>query len=447
MGSACCKTADEELQNGSFNEVSGVADDQPLRRRTEARSSSRRDRKHKSKKPKSLDESRGKHLEDMMLVLFNLHDLNSNGFLEEDELVQLNSKVAMLHHGKDTDVAAVKAKYRALFREKLDPDGQPVLYAVFRKYVLQVLDGLDPDPLAQEMIVEQFAAEARSARAVFHVDSFQSQSDQLYLSKLTVPSFATLSEEPSAIASATSPEPTSPCGAGDHEHRMLGGPIGQSQGVGHQNVAFGTNLGLGQQHGMLGGSATPSRPTGHSCSMLGGPAGAGHQTSRPHRRLRADEAPDLRGRSGEPQEFEVPRPPGHVGVGARRVCLPALSAHRPGALLRQPRDLVLLEPGPLLQDGRREADANVRENRFSIQEGLGAALVVRSSAAAAKHARGGGRAPRLGPEEEELALLDLLRFGGARAALRGACEGTGGGGIARVLFDATRGLLLLLGLG
>lgn len=132
---------------------------------------------------------RSHQLEELMQELFRLHDLNGNGFLEEQELVQLNSKVAMLHYGRQTDLIAVKAKYRSLFREKLDPAGRPVPYGVFRQYVLRVLDALDPDPLAQEMIVEQFTAEARSARAVFHVPDFQSNSDQAFVSKLSFQSF------------------------------------------------------------------------------------------------------------------------------------------------------------------------------------------------------------------------------------------------------------------
>jgi hypothetical protein len=127
-----------------------------------------------------------RQLEEQMQELFRLHDLNGNGFLEEEELVQLNTKVAMLHYGKDTDLLAVKAKYRTLFREKLDPYGRPVPYSVFRAYVVQVLDALDPDPLAQEMILEQFTAEARSARAVFHLPSFaSSHSDQAFTSKIS----------------------------------------------------------------------------------------------------------------------------------------------------------------------------------------------------------------------------------------------------------------------
>jgi len=124
-------------------------------------------------------------LDHLLRELFRLHDLNGNGLLEIEELVQLNSKVAMLHHGKDTDLLAVKAKYRSLFRERLDPDGKPVTYAKFRRYVTEVLDGMDPDPLAQEMIVEQFAAEARSARAVFHLPSFSSHADQAFLPSLS----------------------------------------------------------------------------------------------------------------------------------------------------------------------------------------------------------------------------------------------------------------------
>eukprot|EP00931_Biecheleriopsis_adriatica_P087074 TRINITY_DN61598_c0_g1_i1.p1 TRINITY_DN61598_c0_g1~~TRINITY_DN61598_c0_g1_i1.p1 ORF type:complete len:227 (-),score=46.65 TRINITY_DN61598_c0_g1_i1:86-766(-) len=124
-------------------------------------------------------------IDHLLRELFRLHDLNGNGYLEVEELVQLNSKVAMLHHGKDVDLLAVKDRYRSLFRERLDPDGRPVPYSVFRGYVLQVLDSMDPDPLAQEMILEQFAAEARSARAVFHCPSFSSHADKAFLPSLS----------------------------------------------------------------------------------------------------------------------------------------------------------------------------------------------------------------------------------------------------------------------
>ncbi|CAK0856638.1 unnamed protein product [Prorocentrum cordatum] len=130
--------------------------------------------------------SESETLEEMLQELFRLHDLNGNGALEEEELVQLNSKVAMLHHGRDSDLEAVKAKYRALFREKLDPLGRPVGYATFRGYVQQVLQGLDRNLTAQEMIVEQFVAEAGSARAAFRVPSFAESADGAFLSKLSL---------------------------------------------------------------------------------------------------------------------------------------------------------------------------------------------------------------------------------------------------------------------
>eukprot|EP00930_Biecheleria_cincta_P086897 TRINITY_DN76155_c0_g1_i1.p1 TRINITY_DN76155_c0_g1~~TRINITY_DN76155_c0_g1_i1.p1 ORF type:complete len:204 (+),score=47.04 TRINITY_DN76155_c0_g1_i1:124-735(+) len=127
----------------------------------------------------------GEQLEQLLKELFRLHDLNGNGLLEMEELVQLNSKVAMLHYGKDTDLMEVKTRYRELFKQRLDAQGRPVKYDRFRTYVLEVLNSMDPDPLAQEMILEQFAAEARSARAVFHLPSFSSNADQNFLPHLS----------------------------------------------------------------------------------------------------------------------------------------------------------------------------------------------------------------------------------------------------------------------
>jgi hypothetical protein len=106
-----------------------------------------------------------------------VEDLKDDGLLEEKELVQLNAKLAMLHYGKDVDLDSVKAKYRALFKEKFDPNGLPVPYHVFRRHTLEVLDCMDRDPRGQELILEQFTNEAKSARAVFKVPSFQSSSD------------------------------------------------------------------------------------------------------------------------------------------------------------------------------------------------------------------------------------------------------------------------------
>lgn len=126
-------------------------------------------------------------LEARIRELFRLHDLNGNGTLEEDELVQLNAKVALLHYGHDVDMQAVKDKYRKLFREKLDSDGRAVSFAVFRRYLLEVLDGVDSDPSAQEMIAEQFTIEAQAARQVFHLPSFHSFSDAQYLATISPP--------------------------------------------------------------------------------------------------------------------------------------------------------------------------------------------------------------------------------------------------------------------
>lgn len=101
-------------------------------------------------------------VEDLTKQLFDVHDLNRNGLLEEDELVSLNERIAMLHRGKDFDTSDVRTTYRNLFRDKLDPDGKPVPYEIFRRYAKEVLNGADDDPYAQVMILEQFVAEAQS---------------------------------------------------------------------------------------------------------------------------------------------------------------------------------------------------------------------------------------------------------------------------------------------
>jgi len=116
--------------------------------------------------------------------LFTLQDLKGDGALEEGELIKLNEKIAMLHYGKDVDKGPVREKFSNLFREKLDPDGKPVPFSVFRKYIFEVLRELDEDPRAQEMILEQFIAEAESARAVFHEHSFMSASDEPFMQKI-----------------------------------------------------------------------------------------------------------------------------------------------------------------------------------------------------------------------------------------------------------------------
>jgi hypothetical protein len=109
-------------------------------------------------------------LEDLTKELFNLHDLNSNGQLEEEELISLNVKIATLHHGKGANLDEVRHKYRTLFRAKLDPHGRSVPYDTFRAYAVEVLEGLDSDLEAQEMILEQFVAEARAGRLAMEAD-------------------------------------------------------------------------------------------------------------------------------------------------------------------------------------------------------------------------------------------------------------------------------------
>jgi len=120
-------------------------------------------------------------LDRMIQVLFRLHDLNKNGVLEEEELIALNKKTAKLHHGKDVRTDDITDKYTNLFRTGLDPDGKPVPYETFRKYMLGVLVAWDPDVSAQKMIIEQLCAEAALARAAFHSPSLESASDAPYL--------------------------------------------------------------------------------------------------------------------------------------------------------------------------------------------------------------------------------------------------------------------------
>eukprot|EP00927_Polykrikos_kofoidii_P061761 TRINITY_DN56598_c0_g1_i1.p1 TRINITY_DN56598_c0_g1~~TRINITY_DN56598_c0_g1_i1.p1 ORF type:complete len:225 (-),score=43.30 TRINITY_DN56598_c0_g1_i1:266-940(-) len=115
--------------------------------------------------------------EALLLELFRLHDLNQNGVLEEEELIKLNEKIAILHHGKDTDRHAVKTKFKNLFRTKLDPEGQPVSFETFRAYMLETLIELDRDPLAQDYIMDHFIAEAESGRMFFSCKSFESVTD------------------------------------------------------------------------------------------------------------------------------------------------------------------------------------------------------------------------------------------------------------------------------
>ncbi|CAJ1417255.1 unnamed protein product [Effrenium voratum] len=126
---------------------------------------SKKRRRAKDKFAKESLEVDLKRLEDLTLELFKAHDLNDDGLLQEAELVSLNERIAMLHHGKAAiELQEVRDTYHRLFRTKLNPHGDAVPYEVFRRYARGVLDELDQDPEAQEMILEQFVAEARAGR-------------------------------------------------------------------------------------------------------------------------------------------------------------------------------------------------------------------------------------------------------------------------------------------
>lgn len=134
----------------------------------------------------TLDESpphRPPGVEEMLKELFRLHDLNSNGLLEEEELVRLNIEVAKLHYGDSADLPEIHAKYSALFREKLDAEGNPIPYGVFRCYMLGVLNELDKDPRAQQMIAEQLAVEASVARIVLELPPDGSSDESVRLQR------------------------------------------------------------------------------------------------------------------------------------------------------------------------------------------------------------------------------------------------------------------------
>ncbi|CAK9022882.1 unnamed protein product [Durusdinium trenchii] len=124
-------------------------------------------------------------LDGLLQDLFSAHDLNKNGLLEELELIQLNKKIVLLHQGRNADMDAVKEKYQDLFRRKLDAAGKAVPFSVFKAYMLQVLADVDPDPCAQEMMLEQWIVEAQAARVMFHMPSVTSVTDLPFLSTIS----------------------------------------------------------------------------------------------------------------------------------------------------------------------------------------------------------------------------------------------------------------------
>mmetsp|Transcript_29062 Transcript_29062/g.46222 ORF Transcript_29062/g.46222 Transcript_29062/m.46222 type:complete len:242 (-) Transcript_29062:34-759(-) len=113
-------------------------------------------------------------LEALVRQLFNLQDLNSDGVLAEVDLNQLNERISRLRQNRNiapyhpkpfgANSAAMRMKGQALMRDKLDAFGRPVPYSTFRKYVLKILQEIDPDETAQEIILQQFIAELSSAR-------------------------------------------------------------------------------------------------------------------------------------------------------------------------------------------------------------------------------------------------------------------------------------------
>lgn len=140
----------------------------------------------------------------LLQELFRLHDLKANGVLEEGELIKMNEKVSLLHYGKEgTDKAAIHEKYRGIFRKQLSPDGKPVPFAKFGKYMKEVLDELDTNPDAQIMMLEQFCAEAELARDTFRFPSLVSESDYPYMQHSS-------SSSSSAARPSTAPAPPAP---------------------------------------------------------------------------------------------------------------------------------------------------------------------------------------------------------------------------------------------
>eukprot|EP00931_Biecheleriopsis_adriatica_P073817 TRINITY_DN48031_c0_g1_i1.p1 TRINITY_DN48031_c0_g1~~TRINITY_DN48031_c0_g1_i1.p1 ORF type:complete len:267 (-),score=64.28 TRINITY_DN48031_c0_g1_i1:110-910(-) len=138
-----------------------------------------------------LDQARTlQNIERLTRQLFDLHDLNGDGLLQMQELVKLNEKIAMLHSGNQVDILEIRQRFEHLFRNKLDPDGNPVLYDKFRLYVLEMLDGQDKDVEAQEMILEQFVAEAQCGRQVNTQDLAVAFNDEDIL-----PSFGSVATE------------------------------------------------------------------------------------------------------------------------------------------------------------------------------------------------------------------------------------------------------------
>jgi len=107
-------------------------------------------------------------LEELVGELFRLHDLDGNGLLSESELIRINEAISEIHHGSPEKSVRndLHTKYQQLFRDQLDPEGMPVPYGRFREYIMRVVGQYDKHADAQAMIVEQWVAEAHTARLV-----------------------------------------------------------------------------------------------------------------------------------------------------------------------------------------------------------------------------------------------------------------------------------------
>lgn len=107
-------------------------------------------------------------LEELVWDLFRLHDLDGDGFLSEGELVRINEAISEIHTGSydKAESSELRAKYEQLFRDQLDPEGRPVPYGKFRDYIIRLVEQYDKHSEAQVMIVEQWVAEAHTARLI-----------------------------------------------------------------------------------------------------------------------------------------------------------------------------------------------------------------------------------------------------------------------------------------
>lgn len=122
----------------------------------------------------------------LLYELFRLQDLNSDGYLQEDELVLLNERIAILHYGEGVDIAEIRQRYTTLFRERLDPSGSPVPFSTFCDHMVEVLGNIDRDFNAQEMVVEQFIVEASLARCFLGCGGEESEASSAHCSTSTL---------------------------------------------------------------------------------------------------------------------------------------------------------------------------------------------------------------------------------------------------------------------